>query len=329
MSSEEYSVTVEWVKEQLQDLQANADAIWGERPDIANSFGEWSAIKLIALAGIVDLYTTIIPNNFNRFYYIDALAGSGSVYMEEQDERFVGSPILTAALAHEPFDYMYLIEQDTDRAQALRQRMDFIDSELDYGLNGNYTVIEGDANEEIPHLIEEELLDIILESGSVHTLAFIDNERTDVKWSTVEKLTTIWSDLVVNFPANNIQRMAGVPNENALNEFFGNNRWRSAGTDSMALRTVYQGNLSEVGRDVQGAVRVQGSRNFHYDVIYATRETSSGSPFMDAFNWLQEKLEDLHGDDIDRVLRYMRGEAVNFTPFPGPDPDQRGLDDFL
>ena len=329
MSGDDYSVTVEWVQEQLRDLQRNADDIWGVRPDIANSFKEWSTIKLIILAGVVDLYTTIIPKHFDNFFYIDAMSGSGSVVIEEHEERFVGSPILTSALAHEPFNHMYLIEFDSERAQALRQRMEFVSSELDYGVDGNFTVIEGDANEEIPELVDNEIQDAILDSGSVHTLSFVDNEGADIEWSTIEKLTTVYSDLVVNFPSNNIQRMAGVLNATALNEFYGNSRWRGAGTDSMELLTIYKGGLSEVGRDMQEAIRVHGSRNFHYDVIYATRETANGSPYMTAFEWMQDKLEDLDGDDIDRVLRYMRGEAVDFNPFPGPDPDQTGLGDFL
>jgi hypothetical protein len=200
---------------------------------------------------------------------------------------------------------------------------------LDYGVDGNFSVIEGDANNEIPELVDNEIQDAILESGSVHTLSFIDNEGADIEWDTIRKLTTIYSDLVINFPSNNIQRMAGVPTATALNEFYGNSRWRGAGTDSLELRSVYKGGLSEVGRDIQKAIRVHGSRNYHYDVIYATRETANGSPYMTAFEWLQDKLEDLDGDDIDRVLRYMRGEAVDFNPFPGPDPNQTGLGDFM
>lgn len=329
MSTDDYSVTVGWVEEKLRDLQRNADDIWGVRPDIDNSFNEWSTIKLIILSGVVDLYTRIIPNHFEDFYYIDAMSGSGSVVIEGHDERFVGSPILTSALAHDQFDHMFLIELDSDKAQALRQRMEFVSSELDYGLDGNFSVIEGDANEEIPELVDNEIQDAILESGSVHTLSFIDNEGADIEWDTITKLTSIYSDLVINFPSNNIQRMAGVPNATALNEFYGNRRWRGAGTDSLELRSIYKGGLSELGRNIQEAIRVQGSRNFHYDVIYATRETANGSPYMTAFEWLQDKLEDFDGDDIDRVLRYMRGEAVDFNPFPGPDPNQTGLGDFL
>lgn len=327
MSGEDSPVTVDWVEKKLAELEEDASEIWSVQPSVVNSFNEWSAIKLIALSGVVDIYTSIIPKYFDNYYYIDALAGSGIASISD-DERFVGSPIIATAMAHDPFDHYFLIEMDDKKADALRNRMNFLADNFDYGFSADdFTVLNEDANSAIPDIIDS-LREVILKEGSVHLLSFIDNEGADITWKTVKKLSTVYSDLLVNFPASQLRRMAGVPTKTALNEFFGSKGWESAGTKSEDLRTIYKARLSDINRGVQTNFRVEGSKNYHYDVIYAARETKGGNKYMEAFDYFEEKLDELHGDDIDLVLRYMSGEAVDFAPFPGPDPNQTGLDDF-
>lgn len=114
----------------------------------------------------------------------------------------------------------------------------------------------------------------------------------------------------------------------SMSEFYGDERWRGAGTNDAELRGIYKGNLAYLDRPIQEFVRVDGSRNYFYDLIYAARETDGGNPYMEAIEHIGEQVDPLHGDDVDSVIGYMRGEATDFTPFPGEDPDQRGLGDY-
>lgn len=326
-------VTVGWVEKQLKNLKQDAEEIWEVQPSVASEFHPWSALKLIVLSAVVDIYSKIIPHNFDNMFYVDLLAGSGSVTVnseapEREKERLVGSPVLAAAMAHEPFEHMYLVEEDEDRANALRDRLRYVAENLDYNLDRDkFTVIQDDANDYVDDLVDE-LQDIAYESKSAHSLVFVDNEGATISWESIKRLTAVYTDFLINFPGNDAQRMVGAEKESALTRFYGDKRWKVAGTNPNYLRLIYQGNLAAVGKPAQHAVRVQGSKSYYYDLIYAAYETKGSNPYITALERFGDRVDRLRGEDIDKVLSYMRGEATDFTPFPGPDPDQSGLSDF-
>ena len=97
----------EWIRSRVEGLIDGAEEVEpAYQEDIDNSFDTWPALKLIVHSATVNMYTKVIANHADHFFYIDALAGSGlSEYGDE--ECFYGSPIVAAKHAAEPFTKMY------------------------------------------------------------------------------------------------------------------------------------------------------------------------------------------------------------------------------
>ncbi|WP_137285461.1 class I SAM-dependent methyltransferase [Halorussus salinisoli] len=113
--------TTEYIQTRVEGLTEYSEEIRDIEPSEVNSFDSWSALKLILHSAAVNMYTTIIPEYKGDFYYIDALSGSG-VSEYDNGQCFVGSPIVAAKVASEPFSKMYFIDQDEDYCHALKSR---------------------------------------------------------------------------------------------------------------------------------------------------------------------------------------------------------------
>lgn len=323
-------VNADWIEEKLQELQADAEEIYKVAPNESNPFQSWSAIKLILHVATVEVYTRIIPNHFANLYYVDLMAGSGSVTLEG-DDYLVGSPILAPAIAHEQFDHLYLVEMDDDRATALDERLKSVADNLSYGLDRDqFDVIQGDANKKIAEITESIKKDSVYKSVSAHSLVFADNEGLDITWSTMQKVTNIYSDLLINFPTLNVKRQVGARNEETLDNFYGNSRWKAAHLDGDELRGIYKGNITTLERPIQRHVKVKGDKSFNYDMIYASYETKHGCPYIEAYEYMKKRLEQISGNDIRKVLGKMKGKRVGLDLFPEDDDDQEqtGLGQF-
>lgn len=327
--SGENTVSQDWIKEKMQRLRRHSTELRNVAPDTTNDFSSWSALKLILLAATVDMYTNIIPEYRDNFYYIDALAGSGISAFPEDDEYFVGSPLITATVAHEPFDKMYFIENDKEKAKALRERIEYIQENLDRDLQfDDYRIIPKNTNSAMDDVIEEIREETLYEGESVNTLSFVDNQGLDVHYSTLNKMTEIHGDLLINFPTIAIRRTAGADYKTSLNDFYGNSAWEAAQNDK-EFRTIYMSRLAELGRPVQESIPVSSGGQFFYDMIYCTRKTKGGSPYIKTLEDMKDKIEQLTGEDIERVLRFMRGEQTNLDLFGDTDDEQQtGLGDF-
>ncbi|ACV47686.1 MULTISPECIES: three-Cys-motif partner protein TcmP [Halomicrobium] len=184
MANENPSVSQDWIKSKLQRLRDSSIDLWNVAPDVTNEFSSWSALKLILLAATVDMYTNIIPKHREHFYYIDALAGSGISAFPEDDEYFVGSPIIAATMAHDSFDRMYFIEKDGEKANALRERLNHVEDELSKDLNcDDYRILQENSNEVMGDILEEIRRESLYQGESVNTLSFIDNQGLDIHHS--------------------------------------------------------------------------------------------------------------------------------------------------
>jgi three-Cys-motif partner protein len=331
MSENKHYVSKDWIKSKLQRLRESSTDLWNVAPDVTNDFSSWSALKLILLAATVDMYTSIIPKHRDNFYYIDALAGSGISAFPEDDENFVGSPIIAATMAHEEFNRMYFIEQDAEKATALRERLEYVEENLSKELQcDDYRIIPGNTNNEMDDIIEEIRQETLYQGETVNTLSFVDNQGLDVHYSTLEKITEIHGDLLINLPTIAVRRTAGADYKTSMNNFYGNSAWEAAKDDD-ALRTIYMSRLAELNRPVQEFIPVRSGGQFYYDMIYCTRETQGGSPYIQVLEDMEDKISQLTGEDIERVLRFMRGEQTALDIFGDDDEDeqQTGLGDFM
>lgn len=328
----------ERVKERVPTLTRHAEDIQEIEPDAYNEFGTWSALKLIVHAATVNMYTTVISDHFNDWFYIDALAGSGVSVYGDEDESFLGSPLLAAKNASEPFTKMYFIEKNKENAAALEKR-------LEAGFNGSdlemappecgWKVFVGDVNEELPQ-VTNDMWKVAKRDGKANFnhLTFIDNQGLDLTWDGIRQIAPEpTGDLLINFPSSAVIRAAGhEDSEDALTDYYGSEIWQSA-SGKEELLEAYTRRLSSVEKTEQVVTNIDsGTKNYHYDMVYATRETRGGSDYINAIEYINEFVEAVDGADVEEMLQILRGDQMtmeSFLPAQDNDEPQSRLAEFL
>lgn len=316
-----------FLEQRLNKLMRYADELKEIRPEVVNSFSSWSALKLMVLMTTINMYTKIIKDKFNHFFFIDALAGSGVVKIKNEPMHIVGSPILAATIANEPFTHMYFIELDGDRAKALETRLDFLYTSTDLDLGEkNYDVLPCDANKAISSVIDE--IEEKTSFTSCNYLAFIDNQRLDVNWKALRAFFRCWGDLLITFQTKGVGRVWGnakdakTPEEinrsvNPLQKFFGSDIWKQA-TRIEDLPRLYLKQIAEQGKkSIQEKITIKGREEspFYYEMLYCTRETSHGSPYIEIPSYMKERIENFTGDSVKKVLQIMSGKQTSLNYF--------------
>lgn len=318
----------EWIQNNLSSLTAHTDDLRGVGTTIDEpEFGAWTALKLVVLTATIDVYSTVISNNDFDFYYVDAMSGSGLVNLSDRDDTLIGSPFIAGTVAHEPFSRMYLIERNEDRANVLRERLDYAVDEIDSfdQSRKDYVVLTGDANEilpTIPDRIKRERGGTLAGTngeGGAHHLAFIDNERSEVKFDAIRQLSKMWGDLLINYQEKGLNRQYGrIDNglEDSWDEFlaFFDDDERVKQLDSPEDRfALYRSKIESINRPMQESVQIHGSKShpYGYRMLYATQQTGGGSEYAQFMEGQARKIEDLTGDDIETVLDTMRGNATH------------------
>jgi three-Cys-motif partner protein len=331
----------EWVKERVSNLRDGADELKECAPDTYNSFGTWSALKLILHAATVNMYTKVISDYKDDFFYIDALAGSGvSVYGDEDiEECFFGSPILAARNADAPFTKMYFIEEDDDKANALESRLKEVFSNPDYNITppDDYQVLRGDANKKLDEVVSDMWEIAYSGSGgsSFNHLSFIDNQGLNVTWEGISKIAPKpTGDLLINFPTSNIVRAANhKKSRDAMNDFYGGQMWDVGDPSKSQLRGKYCERLTGVEKEAQVIANVDsGVKSYEYDIIYGTRVTTGGSGYIDAVKYVKDFIEAVDGADVEDMLKVIRGDRTTMDDYlpdeNGNEDDQTSLGDF-
>jgi len=319
----------EWVQDKLSDLTAHIDDLEaiGNQTD-EPEFGSWTALKLVVFTAAIDVYTTVINNNDFEPYYIDAMSGSGVVSLKDREDTLLGSPAIAGTVAHEPFEKMYCIEKDEERAETLRNRLDFAAEHIDSFRQepDTYEVIQGNAND-ILRNIPDKIRDHRGSSpsgrngqGGQHHFAFIDNERHEVKFDSIRNLENeFWGDLLINYQQKGLNREKGRLEARESDEwdeflqfFDGDNRALDL-DDPEDRFGLYLEKLDGINRPVHESVQIRGSKRhpYSYRMVYATRNSSGGSEFIEFMNGQQWKIEGLTGDDIEHVLDTMQGAATH------------------
>jgi len=316
----------EYIKKRIQSLTEDSQEI-RDLSNVTNDFDSWSALKLILHSAAVNMYTNVLESNdyFEDLFYIDALAGSGVSTYGDENSCFLGSPVIAAKVAQEPFKKMYLIEWDEDKARALETRMQYIfDNHADAHEPEEWTVIQGDANEELPKVVED-IMDV--RSNGFNYYCFIDNQELNVKWDAIDALTPKpWGDLLINIPtATSIGRNATkkpVPSE--LNDFYCmdlNEANIPRANVRPKMKELYGDCLKQNGRSIQRMTNVDANvGSYEYDLLYATRETSGGSGYIEVVDYVKQFIEDVHAGDIDNFLDVIHDDQSSFEQYL-PDDD--------
>lgn len=318
----------EWIQKKLSRLTAHTDNL-REVGDVSDepTFGAWTALKLVSLTATIDVYTTIMASNDFDYYYIDAMSGSGVVNLTDRDDTLIGSPFIAGTVARQPFSKMYFIEKNDDRAEALRERLDYAVDEIDEfeQSRDDYIVFTGDANEilpTIPNRVRQEkggkLYGINGKDGA-HHLSFIDNERIDVKFDTIRNLAEkMHGDLLINYQESGLNREFGDIKNGKTDwddfvAFFGSDQVKEMEESEDRFRfylSQLQGIEAANGRRDYESLQIRGSANYSYmyRMIYAPRQSGE---FMDFMKGQRRKIENITGDEIETVLDTMKGTATH------------------
>lgn len=347
----------EWIQDKLTLLSEHGAEIRAVAPDTVYEIGPWTSLKLFLLVVTTEMYTRIIDNvdYISEKYYFDLMAGPGSVTLEDEDVDLIGSPLIAATVPPEPFDKLYFFEKDSERASVLKERLDFADEQ---GLlevsRDDCKVIDNNANKAIPEVVDS--IEAVEGFGGKNNLTFVDNERVEIEWSTIKSVSRIWGDLLINFQWNGIRREFGYLDDDSdapeerkktaqrkLAGFFGGDDFISC-ENINELREHYLQNIASIGheignlncnRPIQETVEVLGAGDrYRYDLLYATRETKGGSPYVEVIRGMKERIERMSGDDVSQVIDIMQGDGTALRDFlPSEedlkrDEDQSGLDEF-
>lgn len=296
-----------WLNTHLSKLLEMTSQIRKIEKDIFYEAKILSPLKLISLMLYLNFYTKLAPRTC-KLYYIDLLADSG---INKVEKDFVaGSPVIAHLFAHRPFEKLLLCENNNKSSKALKLRLSKVDA--------NFELFEGDCNENIDSIID-------YFKSKTNYLAFIDYEGFEVAWSTVEKLLKFpYGDLIFTFQTQEVRRVWGnwkkAKNEMfeaPLNKIYGDDRWKIANNQKDLLNIFinrireYRANV----KDIDVKTRRRGL-DFHYNLIFATRETSGGTPwFENVIGNLKRRVENNPGEYVRNALAVLTGRIKNLEKF--------------
>lgn len=333
----------QFLKRHVADLREHAQDFYDVGDGVANSFDSWSALKLALHAVSVSMYTGVHKDRTGDIFYIDALAGSGiSEYTDGQ--CFLGSPLLACKSARTPFSRMYFIENDGEKADALRDRLRYAFTLDGFTKPDEWRVFEEDANEQIDEVIEE-IWDLGDHEEGFNYFTFIDNQGMDVEWPFIDRITPKpFGDFLINVPI--AHAVGRNPGEDATNDFYGcdTGRLRGIHNSRQKMLDLYSTRLTKAGRPVQTSTTIDAnSGSFNYEMVYATRDISGGNKYMEVIDYAKLVLEKVHAGHVDGILDVLEGDQMelnvgewtdNETPDidirvnSDPDDAQTGLADF-
>ncbi len=308
-----------WIKNKLDNLQKISEELVEicrkvrcpgvNDPAKCNPAHEWTAIKLLFIAGYVPTYTSIIANRYvakgNPMYYIDLFAGCGLNRIEE-DFTFPGSPLIAAAFARSPFTKIIAVEKRRDLVKALRMRLNKVLP------SGDYVVYRGDCNE-IVERIEERL-----SRKKGHYLMFVDPFGFEINWKTMEALLKYPGDVIVLFQAREAIRNLNKAEKSRLKAFFGEEELNFENEEEMLRH--YSDKLKRVGtigvrREIVIPVKIALMKGIHYYLIFATRRTREGSPWIRCIHSLKEKLEKARPHYVKVAIGALKGNVKDLEEF--------------
>ncbi|WP_254544820.1 three-Cys-motif partner protein TcmP [Halomarina pelagica] len=330
-----------WIRNQLRQLTDHSDTLCeiGDEEVVDATFGPWTALKLVSLTATVDVYTSIMANNGFNYYYVDAMSGGGIVNLDGCDGALVGSPIIAGTVPREPFEKLYFVEASRDRAEALRARLDYAVDEIDAfnHTRDDCVVIHGDANEvlpKLPQMIKEDNGGTLTGRngmGGAHHLAFIDNEKYEVKFEAIRKLSTMLNDLLINYQETSLNRQYGriLRGDCEWDDFLaffdkrGGVKRLEAPEDRFDFYTRL---LENIDRSEYRSLQVRGSNaySYAYRMVYATRLTGGGSEYAQFMDGQKRKIEGITGDEIGTVLDTMRGAGTTLDLWSAEEKAEDG-----
>jgi len=204
----------------LPILEANDDGL-AMRPA-----GEWTYDKLYYLNAYLSRFiVSMRQKQWRAIQYIDLFAGPGKNRFSN-GKIISGSPLL-ALSQKQPFDRYFFSDLEPVYIEVLKGRC-FNHHEYE-----KISFSIGDANQVVDPIVRDiEKVDAIYKKGtwSSLNLAFLDPDGLELHWTTVEKLASRRTDLIIYYPQMGITRDAPREIESQpttpIDHFFGDTAWR-------------------------------------------------------------------------------------------------------
>ena len=295
-----------WLNEHIKELEVTTNQfksitqeITKICPDVCNEFQAWTPLKLVLLNYVIDVCSLIISNNiknkkvFEKCYYVDLFAGSGLNKIKK--DFIIGSPLICSLKYSERFNSLFFCEYKDELFDALNKRLNYIKKP-------NIFLKKEDCNKYLNTIITQ------ISSKKAYCFFFIDPHCMEFSWESMIKVLGLRSDIVFTFMTSEIFRSIGLcksgkSNGEYLNNFFGDNSWKSA-RDYEDLVRLYEINIQKIRPDaILEHIAVKSTKfNFCYHSIFVTNKTKNGCPWMKAIEKAKREIEANSDKSVEKAL---------------------------
>jgi three-Cys-motif partner protein len=148
----------------------------------------WSLEKYKLVGSYCDIFTTGMKWKWDQLIYIDLFAGAGYARIKETKKIYKSSALIAMSVPN-PFTKYILCEQDPERFEALKTRV-----EKDYG-HLNYALFQGDSNQNIETVIKS--IPAFKRGNTLLPFCFVDPYSLDLSFLTIAKLGKNLMDFLI------------------------------------------------------------------------------------------------------------------------------------
>lgn len=306
----------DWLKKHLEkliSLDSALEKFLENNCTLFNEYGAWTALKLIFLTYVIDIYTTIISKQpwCKNMVYIDFLAGAGVTKIRETGDKISGSPLIALILPKSSFNTIFLCETDSDKVRTLKKGFENLkNAGLYKESDTKIELIQEDCKKAIDHILSG------LKGGS-HFLAFIDCQGGfELNWEMLQKLLDANGDIVINFQTTQIWRVIakakyGGKGSQKLGElldgFFGDDSWKKMNGEEDLLN-VYIDKIKNCDKLTENVkIRRDGAGRFWYHLIFITSPTKTGSPWFKGVTAGRDQIEKYGSKAVKEMLDIIKG----------------------
>mgnify|MGYP000356636252 CR=1 FL=1 len=320
----------ELLKNNLQRLVEVGEKLNKIHPEHYYEARRWTPLKLILLMIYVAMYSKIMVNRRDkglfpkRIFYIDPLAGTGINKIKDTGDVVAGSPIISIIFSSGSFDKYFFAESVLKRKETLQARISKLLPQEKFYIGKECNALLNQVASQLSEIKE------------AHYLLFIDCEGIEPRWRNVSNILRYPGDLIFVFQTVEIwEQIYRWKNYSSVTDFFGTEDWKKANKKEQLVE-IYKKQLSNVTimdgskRKLIDHITVKGDvkeGSFHYDIIFAAKETTGGSPwFRNFLEYAKRKIAKHTGKSVEKALNIMKGRDTQLDWFISA---QRKLIDFL
>ena len=148
----------------------------------------WSLEKYKLVGSYCDIFSTGMKNLWEQRIYIDLFAGAGFSKIIETGKIYKSSALIAMSLPN-PFTKYILCEQDSERYEALKVRI-----ERDYS-HLNYEILNCDSNLNVEQIIAA--IPKYNKGNKLLSFCFVDPFSLDLNFSTIRRLSDNFMDFLI------------------------------------------------------------------------------------------------------------------------------------